>query len=63
MEIKFIKVIRPDATYQNFDYSKYAIYDNKGKFRGNVFEHDGEFLTIVTNEYFETVEDAAHSLI
>lgn len=63
MEIKFNKVIRPDPIYQNFDYTKYAVYDKKGKFRGNVFEHDGEFLTVLTNEYFETIEDAAYSLI
>ena len=62
MEIKHIRTVRPDKDVQNYDHAKFAVYDERGKFRGHVFEWNGEYLTTHTNEYFPTVESAANSL-
>lgn len=63
MEIKHLKTIRMDEVVQNFDHGKFAVYDDNGKFRGHIFEHDGEFLTTQTRNYFPDAESAAQSLV
>lgn len=63
MEIKLLKTIRMDQVVKNYDHDKFAVYDDAGKFRGHIFEHGGEFLTVHTNSYFPDAESAAQSLI
>lgn len=55
-------VIRPDPDYASYDYKKFSVRDERGKFLTHIFEHGGEFINLKSSKFFATKEAAAAAL-
>lgn len=61
MEINFVEEVIRHPHYTNYDYKKYEV--TEGKRKSVIFEHNGSYITLKTNKFYDSLEDAASAIM
>ena len=63
VQIEFVEAVKGDKDITNYDYKKFSVKDNNGKFVGFVYENNNSFINLKESMFYDTKEDAAKKLI
>ena len=61
MRVELVEDILVEEDIINYDHKKYEV--TEGKFKTYVYEHNGNFLIMQTNQFFDKLEQAAEAAL
>ena len=57
MYVKHIKSFELDPEVKNYDYSKFAVFTNRGKFLTNIYKHDNVYYSLFERNPYNSIDE------
>jgi len=62
MHVKMMKYVEGSRRVRNYDYSKFAVYNDRNKYLTNIFKHQKVFYNLYERTPFPSMDDCLVSL-
>ncbi len=62
MQVKHVKSFELDPQVKNYDYSKFAVFTEKGKFLTNIYKHDDVYYSLFERNPHGSIDECLTSL-